>query len=88
MIVGEFVGIDAPAARGLDARTQQGVAMNPGVLDCTGEAVVDVRSTGTPGVVTLQIHTFTTSTTALLDSYALMELRNIIQKALERTQDK
>lgn len=62
--------------------------MNPGVLDYTGEAVVDVRSAGIPGVVKLTIHTSTTSTSALLDSYALSELRTIIQKTLERTQDK
>ena len=62
--------------------------MNPGVLDYTGEAVVDVQSAGIPGVVKLTIHTSTTSTSALLDSYALMELRTIIQKTLERTNDK
>lgn len=62
--------------------------MTPGVLDYTGEAVVDVQSTGIPGVVKLTIHTPTTSTSALLDSYALSELRTIIQKTLERTQDK
>lgn len=58
------------------------------MLDYTGEAVVDVRSAGIPGVIALQIHTSATSTSALLDSYALSELRTIIQKALERTQDK
>lgn len=64
--------------------------MNSGVLDYTGEAVVDVHSAGIPGVVKLTIHTPTTSTStsALLDSYALSELRTIIQKTLERTQDK
>ena len=62
--------------------------MNTGVLDYTGEAVVDVRSAGIPGVVKLTIHTSTTSTSALMDSYALSELRAIIQKTLERTQDK
>lgn len=64
--------------------------MTPGVLDYTGEAVVDVQSAGISGVVKLTIHTTSTSTStsALLDSYALGELRNIIQKALERTQDK
>ena len=62
--------------------------MNAGVLDYTGEAVVDVRSAGIPGVVKLTIHTSETSTSALLDSYALSELRTIIQKTLERTQDK
>ena len=58
------------------------------MLDYTGEAVVDVRSAGIPGVVKLTIHTSTTSTSALLDSYSLNELRVIIQKALERTNDK
>lgn len=62
--------------------------MNPGVLDYTGEAVVDVHSAGIPGVIELTIHTPTTSTSALLDSYALSELRTIIQKTLERTNDK
>lgn len=62
--------------------------MNSGVLDYTGEAVVDVRSAGIPGVVKLTIHTSETSTSALLDSYALSELRAIIQKTLERTNDK
>ena len=62
--------------------------MNPGVLDYAGEAVLDVRSAGIPGVVKLTIHTPTTSTSALLDSYALSELRTIIQNTLERTQDK
>ena len=62
--------------------------MNPGVLDYTGEAVVDVRSAGIPGVVKLTIHTSTTSTSALMDSYALSELRAIIQNAFERTNDK
>ena len=62
--------------------------MNPGVLDYTGEAVVDVHSAGIPGVVKLTIHTSTTSTSALLDSYALMELRDLINEALERTDDK
>ena len=62
--------------------------MNTGVLDYTGEAVVDVRSAGIPGVVKLTIHTSTTSTSALLDSYSLNELRVIIQNAFERTNDK
>lgn len=62
--------------------------MNPGVLDYTGEAVVDVHSAGIPGVVKLTIHTSTTSTSALMDTYALMELRNIIQRALERSNEK
>lgn len=62
--------------------------MIPGVLDYTGEAVVDVHSTKTPGVIELAIHTHTTVTTALLDSYALSELRNLINEAFERTNDK
>lgn len=62
--------------------------MTPGVLDYTGETVVDVQSAGTPGVVKLTIHTPATSTSALMDSYVLGELRNIIQKALERTNNK
>ena len=62
--------------------------MTPGVLDYTGEAVVDVRSAGIPGVVKLTIHTSTTSTSALMDSYALSELRAIIQNTFERTNDK
>lgn len=62
--------------------------MNTGVLDYTGEAVVDVRSSGIPGVIKLTIHTSETSTTALLDSYALSELRAIIQNTFERTNDK
>ena len=62
--------------------------MTPGVLDYTGEAVVDVQSAGTPGVVKLTIHTPAASTSALMDSYALGELRNIIQKALDRTNNK
>ena len=62
--------------------------MRDGLLDYTGEAVVDVHSAGIPGVIKLTIHTSTTSTSALLDSYALSELRAIIQKTLERTQDK
>lgn len=72
----------------IDARTQQGAVMNPGVLDYTGEAVVDVRSAGIPGVVELTIHTPATSASALMDSYALRELRAIIRNAFERTQDK
>ena len=62
--------------------------MRDGLLDYTGEAVVDVQSAGIPGVIKLTIHTPTTSTSALLDSYALSELRTIIQKALERTNEK
>lgn len=62
--------------------------MRDGLLDYTGEAVVDVQSAGIPGVIKLTIHTPTTSTSALLDSYALSELRTIIQKTLERTNEK
>ena len=62
--------------------------MIPGVLDYTGEAVVDVHSAGIPGVVALQIHTSETSIPALLDTYALMELRDLITEAIERTNDK
>lgn len=62
--------------------------MTPGVLDYTGEAVVDVQSAGIPGVIKLTIHTPTTSTSALLDSYALTELRDLITEALERINDK
>lgn len=62
--------------------------MNTGVLDYAGEAVLDVRSAGIPGIVKLTIHTSTTSTSALLDSYSLNELRVIIQNAFERTNDK
>ena len=62
--------------------------MNPGVLDYAGEAVVDVRSAGIPGVIELTIHTSETSTSALLDTYALSELRTIIQNTFERTNEK
>lgn len=62
--------------------------MSESVLDYTGEAVVDVRSAEIPGVIELTIHTSETSNSALLDSYALSELRAIIQNTLERTQDK
>lgn len=61
---------------------------NPSVLDYTGRSLVAARSAEIPGVIELTIHTPTTSTSALLDSYALSELRTIIQKTLERTQDK
>ena len=61
---------------------------NPSVLDYTGRSLVAARSAEIPGVIELTIHTPTTSTSALLDSYALGELRTIIQKTLERTQDK
>ena len=62
--------------------------MTPGVLDYTGTTALTLRSAGIPGVVKLTIHTSTTSTSALLDSYALSELRTIIQKTLERTTNK
>ena len=62
--------------------------MNPGVLDYTGRALVAARSAEIPGVVELTIHTPTTVASALMDAYALSELRTIIQKTLERTQDK
>ena len=58
------------------------------MLDYTGTTALTLRSAGTPGVVKLTIHTPATSTSALMDSYALGELRNIIQKALERTNNK
>lgn len=62
--------------------------MIPGLLDYTGEAVVDVHSAEIPGVIELTIHTPTTSTSTLLDAYALSELQTLIQKAFERTNDK
>lgn len=62
--------------------------MTPGVLDYTGTTALTLRSAGIPGVVALQIHTSETSTPALLDSYALTELRDLINEALERTNDK
>ena len=62
--------------------------MRDGLLDYTGTTALTLRSAGIPGVVALEIHTSETSTPALLDSYALGELRTIIQKTLERTQDK
>lgn len=62
--------------------------MSESILDYTGEAVVDVRSAEIPGVIELTIRTSETSTSALLDTYALSELRIIIQKTLERNQDK
>ncbi len=61
---------------------------NPSVLDYTGRALVAARSAEIPGVIELTIHTPTTVATAQLDSYALGELRTIIQKALERTTNK
>ena len=62
--------------------------MRDGMLDYTGTTALTLRSAGIPGVVALEIHTSETSTPALLDSYALMELRDLITEALERTQDK
>lgn len=62
--------------------------MRDGLLDYTGEAVVDVQSAGIPGVIELTVHTTATFATAQLDSYALSELRTIIQKTLERTNEK
>ena len=58
------------------------------MLDYTGTTALTLRSAGIPGVVALQIHTSETSTPALLDSYALMELRDLITETLERTNDK
>ena len=58
------------------------------MLDYTGTTALTLRSAGIPGVVALQIHTSETSTPALLDSYALMELRDLITEALERTNNK
>ena len=58
------------------------------MLDYTGTTALTLRSAGIPGVVALEIHTSEASIPALLDSYALSELRTIIQKTLERTQDK
>lgn len=58
------------------------------MLDYTGTTALTLRSAGIPGVVALQIHTSETSTPALLDSYALTELRDLINEALERTNDK
>lgn len=62
--------------------------MRDGLLDYTGTTALTLRSAGIPGVVKLTIHTPTTSTSALLDSYALSELRTIIQKTLERINNK
>ena len=61
---------------------------NPSVLDYTGRSLVAARSAEIPGVIELTIHTPTAVASALMDAYALMELRTIIQKTLERTQDK
>lgn len=54
----------------------------PGVLDYTGGALVEVQSAEIPGVIELTIHKPTTVATALLDSYALSELRTLITSAL------
>ena len=62
--------------------------MTDGLLDYTGTTALTLHSAGIPGVIKLTIHTPTTSTSALLDSYALSELRTIIQNAFERTNDK
>ena len=62
--------------------------MRDGLLDYTGTTALTLRSAGIPGVVALQIHTSETSTPALLDSYALTELRDLINEALERTNNK
>lgn len=62
--------------------------MRDGLLDYTGTTALTLRSAGIPGVVALQIHTSETSTPALLDSYTLTELRDLINEALERTNDK
>ena len=62
--------------------------MKDGLLDYTGTTALTLRSAGIPGVVALQIHTSEASIPALLDSYALMELRDLINEALERTNNK
>lgn len=62
--------------------------MRDGLLDYTGTTALTLRSAGIPGVVALEIHTSEASIPALLDSYALTELRNLITEALERTNDK
>ena len=62
--------------------------MRDGLLDYTGTTALTLRSAGIPGVVALEIHTSETSIPALLDSYALTELRDLITETLERTQDK
>lgn len=48
----------------------------------------DEKKFSYPGVVALEIHTSETSTPALLDSYALMELRDLITEAIERINNK
>lgn len=62
--------------------------MRDGLLDYTGSTALTLRSAGIPGVVALQIHTSETSIPALLDAYALMELRDLITEALERINNK
>lgn len=62
--------------------------MRDGLLDYTGTTALTLRSAGIPGVVALQIHTSESSIPALLDPYALTELRDLITEALERTNDK
>lgn len=59
--------------------------MRDGMLDYTGTTALTLRSAEIPGVVELTIHTPTAVASALLDAYALSELQNIAQKALERT---
>lgn len=61
---------------------------DPSVLDYTGRSLVAARSAEIPGVIELTIHTPTAVASALMDAYALSELRNIIQKALERSNEK
>lgn len=58
------------------------------MLDYTGTTALTLRSAGIPGVVALEIRTSETSIPALLDSYALTELRDLITEALERTNNK
>lgn len=62
--------------------------MRGGMLDYTGTTAITLRSAGILGVVALQIHTSETSISALLDSYSLVELRDLITEALERTNNK
>ena len=62
--------------------------MRDGLLDYTGTTALTLRSAGIPGVVALEIHTSETSTPALLDSYALMALRDLITEAIERINNK
>ena len=58
------------------------------MLDYTGTTALTPRSAGIPGVVALEIHTSETSIPALLDTYALTELRDLITEAIERTTNK